>query len=484
MSKKTKLEFQIPLKQSQLREGTAVSNIDGRLWGEVGANVGRFFGDEAMVRARIGIETRYLIALSQQGVIRKLKPKEKEILLNLHQKLDSKSYKDLRKIEVEVRHDVMVMTAFMRKFLASTTLSDIVDAGWIHWALTSEDVDNLARSTLLKAFMSDIYLPEATTFLENLVNLAQKTKSVVIPGKTHYQTAVPTTLGKEIALFGLRTSEQLIIIKRLPLRGKLTGAVGNIAAQKAAYPSINWRAFSKNFVESLGLEANIYTTQIEPRSNLVELLGKVQLVNSILIDLSQDARLWIGMEWLAQEVKNIEFGSSAMPQKVNPIDFENTQGNALFSNWIIEGLVRQLPVSWLQRDLVDKTIMRNFGLVFGHALISLVSASKGINRVKPNAEKIEEELNKDWSIISEGLQTYLRSIGKADAYEQLKKLAHGRKLSKADISSWLNKLKISSSEKERVKNITPKTYIGYAKENSDDMIKKIKQAIQKIDSKI
>lgn len=481
MSKKTKLEFQIPLKQSQLREGTAVSNIDGRLWGEVGANVGRFFGDEAMVRARIGIETRYLIALSDAGVIRKLKPKEKEILLNLHQKLDSKNYLDLRKIEAEVRHDVMVMTMFMRKLLTKTSLSDVIEAGWIHWSLTTEDVDNLARSTLLKAFLTDVYFPEATVILGNVVSLAQKTKNVIIPGKTHLQTAVPTTLGKEVALFGLRISEQLTALKHLQIRGKLTGAVGNIAAQKAAYPNLDWRAFSKNFVESLGLKANIYTTQIEPRSGLVELLGKVQLINSILIDLSQDFRLWIGMEWLAQEVKNIEFGSSAMPQKVNPIDFENTQGNALFSNWIIEGLVRVLPVSWLQRDLVDKTIMRNFGLVFGHALISLVSASKGINRVKPNTEKIEEELNRDWSIISEGLQTYLRSIGKADAYELLKKLAHGRKLSKANISLWLNKLKISSSEKERVKNITPKTYIGYAKENSDDMIKKIKQAIQKVD---
>ncbi len=478
MTKKTTLQFQIPLKEVQLREGTAVSNIDGRLWGEVGANVGRYFSDEAMVRARVAVEARYLIALSEVGLIRKLNSNEKDTLLNLHQKLDSKSYKDLRKTEAEVRHDVMVMTMFMRKKLASSKLSDIIDAGWIHWGLTSEDVDNLARSTLLKAFISDVYLPEAITFLDNTVSLAEKTNSVVIPGKTHFQTAVPTTLGKEITLFGLRASEQLIKIKKLPLRGKLTGAVGNIAAQKAANPRINWRIFSKNFVESLGLEANLYTTQIEPRGNLIEFLEKIQLINSILIDLSQDMRLWIGMEYLAQEVNTVEFGSSAMPQKVNPIDFENTQGNALFSNWIIEGLVRQLPVSWLQRDLVDKTIMRNFGLVFGHALISLVSASKGINRVSPDTKKIEEELNRDWSIISEGLQTYLRSIGKADAYELLKKLSHGRKLTKTDISSWVNKLKISDSQKRRIKNITPKNYIGYARENSDDMIKKIRQDVK------
>ena len=477
MSKKSKLEFQISINKSQLREGTAVSNIDGRLWGEVGANVGRYFGDEAMVRARVGVESRYLIALSEIGLIRKLYPKEKDTLLNLHKKLDSKSYQDLRKIEAEVRHDVMVMTMFMRKILANSKLSDIIDAGWIHWALTSEDVDNLSRSTLLKAFISDVYFAEATVFLENIIRLAEKTKNVIIPGKTHLQTAVPTTLGKEIALYGLRVSEQLVTLKRFRIRGKLTGAVGNIAAQKAAYPRINWRAFSKNFVESLGLEASIYTTQIEPRSNLVGLLQKIQIINSILIDLSQDMRLWIGMEYLAQEVKNVEFGSSAMPQKVNPIDFENTQGNALFSNWIIEGLVRLLPVSWLQRDLVDKTIMRNFGLVFGHALISLVSASKGINRVIPNAEKIEEELNRDWSIISEGLQTYLRSIGKADAYEMLKKLAHGRKLTERDVSAWVDRLKISSSEKRVIKNLTPKTYIGYAKENCEEMLNKIKRDV-------
>ena len=467
--------FEVPLKDSSLREGTAISNLDGRLWGEVGANTGRFFGDEALVRARVAVEARYLIALSEVGVIRKLKPSEENVLLFLHERIDAKVYRQLRKVEAVIRHDVVTMTQTMKKLLGKTkSVNDILDHGWVHWGLASEDVDNLSRAVLTTNFIKEIYLPQAARTLEEIAMLVQRTKDVVIPGKTHLQTAIPTLMGKEIALFGIRLAEVFLEIKHLKLRGKLTGAVGNLAPHKSVFPKINWLKFSEKFVESLGLTPNLYTTQIEPRSNLYNFLSKLELVNLILIDLSQDMRLYTGFDWLSQEARKIEFGSSAMPQKVNPIDFENSQGNALFSNWIIEGLKRQLPVSWLQRDLVDKTILRNFGLPFGYCLISLVSTVKGLSRLTPNREKIERDINADLGLLAEAYQINLRAMGKGAAYDELKELARGKRLVKSDIEDWLENLNVDDKIKEKLSKISPGSYTGYAKEKTGEMLKIIK----------
>ncbi len=474
-------DLEVSPEAADLREGTGISNLDGRLWEEMGSSVGRYFGDEAMVRARVAVESYYLIALSEAGVIRKLKSEEKSALKNLHKKITPKVYRDLRKIEAEARHDVIAMTKIMKKLLsASSPLGGVVSEGWVHWGLASEDVDNLARTSLLINYLNDVYLPEAAKILQAIIALAEKTRNVVIPGKTHLQPALPTVLGKEVALFGLRLSEQFLEIKKLRLRGKLTGAVGTLAAQRFAFPEINWLRFSKNFVESLGLEANPYTTQIEPRARLVELLSKIALVNNILVDLSQDMRIYIGLDWLIQEVKKEEFGSSAMPQKVNPIDFENAQGNALLSNWLIDGLTRVLPVSWLQRDLVDKTILRNLGLPFGYSQISLISSAKGLLRVGPNPGQIDSALNSDWSIIAEGLQSYLRSRGRPEAYETLKALTRGKKLTQSDIKTWIEKLNVEEPIKKDLRRISPKNYLGYSKENFVKMIREIKRTIDSL----
>ncbi len=481
--RKTIKDLEVSPLDASLREGTGISNLDGRLWEEMGSSVGRYFGDEAMVRARVAVESYYLIALSEAGVIRKLKKREASALKNLHKKITPKVYRDLRKIEAEIRHDVIAMTATMKKLLSrSTSLADVIGHGWVHWGLASEDVDNLARTSLLVNYLTNVYLPEAAKILQAIMSLAEKTRNVVIPGKTHLQPAIPTTLGKEVALFGVRLSELFLEIKKLRLRGKLTGAVGTLAAQRFAFPKINWRKFSKDFVESLGLEANLYTTQIEPRSRLIELLNKIAMINTILVDLSQDMRIYIGLDWLIQEVKREEFGSSAMPQKVNPIDFENAQGNALLSNWIIDGLARTLPVSWLQRDLVDKTILRNLGLPFGYSQISLISSAKGFLRVAPNLGQIDSVLNSDWSIIAEGIQIYLRSRGKGDAYETLKELTRGKKLTEGDIKTWIENLNVDGSVKKDLAKISPNNYIGYSKENTNEMIKELKRTIKTLNS--
>lgn len=464
--------------QKLLDEGCAISNLDGRLWNEAGSITGKYFGDQALVKSRIDVEARYLIALSEIGIIRKFKETEKNVLLSLNEKINSKVYKNLIKIEAEVRHDVIAMTLIFKKLLdKSKSLNDVIKHGWVHWGLTSEDVDNLSRTILIKRYINEVYLPQISITLEEIITLSENTKNIIIPGKTHLQTAIPTILGKEVVLFGLRIAENYEKIIKLNLRGKLTGAVGNLSAHKSAYPKINWRKFSFKFVKSLGLEPNLYTTQIEPRAKLIELFSVMQNINSILINLSQDMRIYTGFEWFSQELKRIESGSSAMPQKINPIDFENAHGNALLSNWILEGLVRQLPITWLQRDLVDKTILRNLGLPFGYSLISLISTSKGLSRIHANKSKIKDDLESDWGALSEAFQINLRAMGQENAYEKLKEFTRGKKISKKDIKIWINKLDIEQAIKEKLLKISFQNYIGYAKDNTKRMIAKIKKVL-------
>ena len=255
------------------------------------------------------------------------------------------------------------------------------------------------------------------------------------------------------------------------------GATGNLSAQKNSFPNIDWIKFSKDFIKSFGLVPNIFTTQIDPKNNLVSLFSIIQLTNSIVIDVSQDMRLMIGFGWLKQTVNAKEIGSSAMPQKVNPIDFENSQGNALLSNWILEGLIRQLPVSWLQRDLVDKTIQRNLGLPFGYSTISLISLSKGLERIRPNKENILKELDSDWTIVSEGIQTYLRSQSIPDAYEIIKEKTRGNDFKKEDFKKVIENLNVSDQIKNKLGQITPEKYIGEGKRITNLAISKIKRNI-------
>lgn len=466
------LDFEVEKKYLTHRQGLGISNLDGRLWDEIGSTIGAYFGDEAMVRARIGVEARYLISLSNTKILKKIPKKSEQTLLSLHKKFDSKKYQKLRKLESNIRHDVMVMIKTFKVLLkeSGVNLSE-KDLGWIHWGLTSEDVDNLARMILLKRFIKFEYIKRLKSLLKSIYTLSKKTKSVVIQGRTHLQPATPTLLGKEIALFGVRIVRILSKIKEFELNGKLTGAVGNLSAQSSAFPDIDWSKFSINFVKSLGLSPNIFTTQVEPKDTLVEFLGLIEQINLILIDFSQDMRIYTGYDWFTQAAKISETGSSAMPQKINPIDFENSHGNAQLSNWIISGLRQSLPVSWLQRDLTDKTIQRNLGLPFGYSLISIISSQKGINRINPNKDKIKKDLYKNLEILTECYQVNLRAMGKPSAYDELKKLSRGKKLTKKDIQNWITSLDISEKNKIKLLNITPESYIGNTQSNLTQMLK-------------
>lgn len=472
-------DFQIDSNNLSLREGTATSNLDGRLWKEIGKDIGKYFGDEALVRARVGVEASYLIALSEIGIIRKLSSKEISSLKNLHNKIDQKTYIKINKIEKTLRHDVMSMTQVFKQLLKKEKiLTDIITEEWVHWSLTSEDVDNIARSILLNNFLQETYLPYFKKTILIFLKRINETKNTVIPGKTHLQTATPTLLGKELAVYAIRLSEVYLKINNFKIEAKLMGAIGNLSAQKNSYPKIDWIKFSKDFIESFGLIPNIFTTQIDPKNNLVLLFSLIQLTNSIVIDISQDMRLMIGFEWLKQTVNKKEVGSSAMPQKINPIDFENSQGNSLLSNWILEGLIRQLPISWLQRDLVDKTIQRNLGLPFGYSTIALISLSKGLERINPNKEKILKELESDWTIMSEGIQTYLRSQNIPNAYETIKNKTRGNNYNKEKFKNVIEALDVSNEIKTKLLKITPEKYTGEGKRIISLAISKIKRNIR------
>jgi len=478
MKSKIIFDFQIDTKNLPLREGTAISNLDGRLWDEIGNDVGRYFGDEALVRSRIAVESYYLISLSEIGIIRKFTQKEIFTLKNIYKNIDEKLYKRIRNTENLVKHDVVAMSLIFKYVLKQyNILSDIAE-NWVHWSLTSEDVDNIARTILIKNYINDVYIPNYRAFIEVLLKKIYEFKDIVIPGKTHLQTATPTLLSKELSVFLNRFSDSLLKISKFKYSAKLMGATGNLSAHKYSYPNINWIKFSNDFIKSFGLVPNIFTTQIEPKSNLVELLSQINLVNSVIIDFSQNSRLMIGFGWLKQTVNNKETGSSTMPQKVNPIDFENSQGNALMANWIFEGLCRQLPVSWLQRDLVDKTIQRNFGLPFGHSTIALISMKKGLEKSTTDKKKIDSDLYSDWTIISEAVQTYLKSRKVSHAYEMVKNKTRGEKIDKQEFINIIKSLDVSKDIISKLVEIEPKKYIGEGQSIINLAIKKTKKILK------
>jgi adenylosuccinate lyase len=478
MKSKIKFDFQIDTKNPSLREGTAISNLDGRLWDEIGNNVGKYFGDEALVRSRIAVESYYLISLSEIGIIRRFTQKEIFILKNIYKSIDEKLYKRIRNTENSVKHDIVAMSLIFKNVLKKyNVLSDIAE-NWVHWSLTSEDIDNIARTILIKNYIKNVYIPHYKAFIELLLKKTHEFNGVVIPGKTHLQTATPTLLSKELSVFLNRFSDSFLKISKFKYSAKLMGATGNLSAHKYSYPNINWIKFSNDFIKSFDLVPNIFTTQVEPKSNLVELLSLINLVNSIIIDFSQDLRIMIGFVWLKQSVNNKETGSSTMPQKVNPIDFENSQGNALMANWVLEGLSRQLPISWLQRDLVDKTIQRNFGLPFGHSTIALISMKKGLEKLTTDKEKIELDLNSDWTIISEAVQTYLKSKNVSNAYEIIKNKTRGKKIGKQEFIKIIKSLDVSKDIMSKLIDIEPKKYIGEGESIVNIAVKKTKKILK------
>ena len=348
----------------------------------------------------------------------------------------------------------------MKDKLARTSLKDVSE--WIHFALTSEDTNNIAYALILRDSLEKVMIPKVEEIAGSLNKLAKKHKNLAMLARTHGQPASPTTFGKEMKVFAARLERRVNRLRSMKIKAKLNGATGNYNAHVAAYPRINWIQFSKKFIKKLGLEANLITTQIEPHDNYVSIFDNLRRVNTILLGLDQDIWRYISDEWIVQRPKEGTVGSSTMPHKVNPIKFENSEGNLGMANALFEFFARKLPISRLQRDLSDSTVERNFGVAFSHSLIAYEYLLKGLSQITVNEKKIKEELENHPEVIAEAIQTILRREGAKMPYEELKALTRGRKVTMADFEKFIDGLNVPEKVKKELRKITPQNYTGLA----------------------
>lgn len=457
--------------QLELTELTAISPLDGRYRDRI-VELAPYVSEFNLIRTRVEIEAKYLTALSSVGLVRKLTNGERQRLESFGKEIGLKEAKNVKEIEEETKHDVKAMERVFRTMVADTSLADVIEM--IHFGLTSEDVNNLAYRLMLKRATEDVCKPTLDRFIGELVERADKFKATPMLARTHGQGAVPTTVGKELIVFATRLNTQVRKLERQQLTGKLTGAVGNFNALEFTSPEVDWIKFSQNFIKNLGFDPNLTTTQINPYEDIIEYFQTYQRINSIIVDFDQDMWCYISDDWFAQEVKKGEVGSSTMPQKVNPIDFENSEGNLTVANGILETLSRKLAVSRLQRDLSDSTAIRNIGTVLGYSLVGYKSVLTGFARVRPNIDQINNALNLDWSILSEGVQTLLRKEGFEDPYSLVASLTRGQRIGQQDWDNWVQNLPITDQQKVRIKELTPQSYVGFATKLTERAIAEIR----------
>ena len=415
---------------------------------------------------RIKVEIEYLIALGDEKGIKELpafSKTEQVKLRNIYKNFNSSAAQKVKDIEEITNHDVKAVEYYLQGRLKKSLHP------WIHFALTSEDVNNLSYSLMWQDGLNQVYLPALKTVNKELKKLARKYKNVSMLALTHGQPATPTSLGKEFAVFAGRLQRQLQHIKSHRLLGKLSGATGTWAAHVTAYPNINWISFSKRFVKSLGLEPNLITTQIESNDSLAESYHNLIRVNTILLDFCRDIWLYISRGVFGQKTKSGEVGSSTMPHKVNPIQFENAEGNLGIANAYLSHLAQTLPVSRMQRDLSGSTIIRNQGVPLAHSLLACKNIVKGIDRLTVNRKKIREELDNHWEVLAEAIQTTLRKSGDRLPYERLKNLTRGQKITQEDIQAFVQSLDLPKKEKQTLLDLTPENYTGLAARIVEEM---------------
>jgi len=415
---------------------------------------------------RIKVEIEYLIALGDEKGIKELPAfsKTEQIKLrNIYKNFNSSAAQKVKDIEEITNHDVKAVEYYLQGRLKKSLHP------WIHFALTSEDVNNLSYSLMWQDGLNQVYLPALKTVNKELKKLARKYKNVSMLALTHGQPATPTSLGKEFAVFAGRLQRQLQHIKSHRLLGKLSGATGTWAAHATSYPNINWISFSKRFVKSLGLEPNLITTQIESNDSLAESYHNLIRVNTILLDFCRDVWLYISRGVFGQKTKIGEVGSSTMPHKVNPIQFENAEGNLGIASAYLSHLAQTLPVSRMQRDLSGSTIIRNQGVPLAHSLLACKNIVKGIDRLTVNRKKIREELDNHWEVLAEAIQTTLRKSGDRLPYERLKNLTRGQKITQEDIQAFVQSLDLPKKEKQTLLDLTPENYTGLAARIVEEM---------------
>ncbi len=446
---------------------TAISPVDGRYGGKT-ADLQPIFSEYGLIRHRVLVEIRWLQALAEQEQIAEVPPLSEHASNILNHIIDNFSEEDaqrVKNIERTTNHDVKAVEYFLKEKIAGNQELEAVSE-FIHFACTSEDINNLSHALMLREGRGQVLIPQIDDVIHVLQRMAHELADLPMLSRTHGQPASPTTLGKEIANVVYRLRRQRDQIASVPMLGKINGAVGNYNAHLSAYPDIDWPAFAQQFVESLGLSWNPYTIQIEPHDYMAELFDAVARLNTILIDFSRDVWSYISIGHFKQKTVAGEVGSSTMPHKVNPIDFENAEGNLGIANALFGHLAAKLPISRWQRDLTDSTVIRNLGVGFGHTSIALQSLMKGIGKLEANGDSLAADLDANWEVLAEPIQTVMRRYGIEKPYEKLKELTRGHRISQADLLDFVDGLEIPDPAKQALRDLTPATYIGNAKEQA------------------
>ena len=441
-----------------------LSPLDGR-YADATSPLRDHFSEFAFLRDRARLELDFLPALSKTGLIRPLSDSESAQLDSIKADFSTADAESIRAFERETRHDVKAIEYFLRDKLKDTSLNDLLS--WLHFGLTSEDVNNIAQAISLRDSRDVVLLPAFDTLLQHILGFAKSYRALPMLARTHGQPAVPTTLGKEIAIYLARLMKSRDEIFNHRFEAKLTGAVGNYNALQAAAPQVDWLSFSAEFIQGYDLVPNFATNQILPYDNWLRYFDSLRMANSILIDFSQDIWRYISDGYLKQAVVEGEVGSSTMPQKVNPIDFENAEGNLGVANSLLTHYSQKLSVARLQRDLSDSTVRRTFGVALGHTLLAWVNLVGGMKRIAADEQKLKADLDAHWEVISEGAQTILRAVGRSDAYESLKNQTRGRVVTESDYRLWVDALDVDESARAKLRALSPLTYLGLAVELTD-----------------
>ena len=444
-----------------LHQLNAISPIDGRYRSKT-ENLAPFFSEEALIKYRVLVEIEYFIALCEIPLpqLSDFDISKFSALREIYQNFDAEDALAIKEIEKITNHDVKAVEYFIKDKFDKLGLQAYKE--FIHFGLTSQDINNTAIPLSIKEAMNEVYVPKYFKLLEKLKELASEWATIPMLARTHGQPASPTRLGKEIDVFVERLKEQFNLLNDIPSAAKFGGATGNYNAHKVAYPEIDWRAFGQQFVqEKLGLHHSFPTTQIEHYDHMAALFDGLKRINTIILDLDRDFWTYVSMDYFKQKIKKGEVGSSAMPHKVNPIDFENSEGNLGIANALFEHLSAKLPVSRLQRDLTDSTVLRNAGMPFAHTMIAFESTLKGLGKLLLNKEKFEQDLENNWAVVAEAIQTILRREGYPNPYEALKGLTRtNEKINRQSIANFIDTLAVSDEIKSELKNISPSNYTG------------------------
>jgi adenylosuccinate lyase len=448
----------------------ALTSLDGRC-SAITKPLSDFFSEWALLKYRTHVEIEWLIAMSENPDIKEVRPftaEEIQFLRSIITSFADASAARIKEIERTTNHDVKAVEYFLRETLSASTLGDVIE--FLHFSCTSEDINNLSYALMLKHGIQDIWLPAAQKLVGEVAVRAESLKDVAMLAHTHGQPASPTTLGKELAVFVYRWNRQLKQIAALEFLGKFNGAVGNFNAHQIAYPEISWGEVSKAFVEGLGLTYNPLTTQIESHDYMAEAFHAITRFNNILLDFDRDMWLYISLGYFKQKAIKGEVGSSTMPHKVNPIDFENSEANLGLSNALLDHLANKLPISRLQRDLSDSSAQRNIGTAIGHSYMALVYTSKGFAKTLENKAALEEHLVHAWEVVSEAVQTVMRKHGHTNPYDKLKEFTRGKTIGEAEMRAFIDSIDLPEADKARLLTLTPQKYIGIAV----DLLKHIK----------